>query len=246
MASNLISVLPGELSVRSLDTHFWRDGELVLAQGGIPIYEYRFIPNASPLLRDGGLSELIYCGQIEGLAGMLGRNWKSHLGYFNVPVPPITPGNMFISTPMSNEELSAALRNAAHEFVCFAGKPTDDPPTALDGILSGINGLCKTEEQLGEAPTELACESARNILSEAAQINQIRLDATSIEASEGDLLIHWDGRAKSAVLICSRDGGPSSIYTETLNGTMATGSRLHANATAQFLSETLAWVSSPL
>lgn len=157
--------------------------------------------------------------------------------------PPIRPENIYFYRAISPEEIQRYVAGI------YEGEPSTayqiEDPHPLDQILSAINELCRRQET-EDIPTARACESARQILLDADRIAHICLDATAVEASEGDLLIHWDAPARSVVLICARDGHTPSIYTETLEGVRPTGSNLRNNASAQLLSEALAWVSSPL
>ncbi len=150
--------------------------------------------------------------------------------------PPISRPNIFVYKTMSPDEILAGLQGS---FVAM------DSVNPLDQILSQVNELCNPRQQTEDTPTVAACESARRILAEVQRITPITLGATAVEASEGDLLIHWDTPSRSIVLICPKDGTAPSIYRETLGGTAPTSSHLLRNASAQSLSEALTWVLPP-
>lgn len=115
----------------------------------------------------------------------------------------------------------------------------------LDQILLRVSEACNPRQRSEDTPTASAWASTRHILIDANKIAPIDLDATVVEASDGDLLIHWDTPARSIVLICSRDEHAPSIYRETLEGARPTSSQLSNDASASSLSEALAWVQSP-
>jgi hypothetical protein len=120
------------------------------------------------------------------------------------------------------------------------------PVGALDQILLRVGEICNPREQSDDTPAPSVYASAKDILTEANKISPLLLDATAVEASEGDLLIHWDTPARSVVLICPKNGSHPSIYRETLDGVRPTSSQLLNDASATSLAEALAWVQSPL
>ena len=140
------------------------------------------------------------------------------------------------------ENVERSLNSVA--FPLLVSVPFFERP--LNHVLLAIDELCNNGELSEDTPTALACVSAQKILAEAEEIAQIYVDPTTVEASEGDLLIHWDSPAKSMVLICPGDGSAPSIYTEMLEGVVATTSQLRGSASAQKLSEALTWVMSPV
>jgi hypothetical protein len=115
---------------------------------------------------------------------------------------------------------------------------------ALEEILSEIDRIGQPAENNEDTPTAHACSTARLLLREAHQIGSL-IQATTVESSEGDLLIHWDVRAKSVVLICPKDDRAPSIYREVLDGNKATSSELTNNVSATSLSDAISWVIQP-
>lgn len=109
-------------------------------------------------------------------------------------------------------------------------------------ILHQISDLL-TAAQNEDTPTKAACKCAEQILYATNQIARIPHDITAtVESSEGDILVHWDGQTKGVVLICSREGGAPSIYRERLNRRVTIWSDLHKDGSAASLSEALAWL----
>jgi hypothetical protein len=126
----------------------------------------------------------------------------------------------------------------------YVRRALQNVPRVLDQILLRINEVCNPQERSEDTPTSSVCAEARRIVSEAHKISPINLDVTTVEASEGDLLIHWDTPTKGIVLICPKNGGAPSLYRETLEGVRPTDSELLSNASSTSLSEALAWVQS--
>jgi hypothetical protein len=155
-------------------------------------------------------------------------------GIFDLPFT--SRDNIFVSRAMSPGEILAGLSDSVTAI---------DSTNPIDQILSQANELCNLQGRSEDIPTSAACESARRILTETQRIAPICLDATAVEASDGDLLIHWDTPSRSVVLICPRDGRAPSIYTETLEGVRPIASHLRGDVSAQSLSEALAWVLPP-
>jgi hypothetical protein len=152
---------------------------------------------------------------------------------------PIAAPNIFIHRRVSLEEIWRTVHS-------FPGvRDTTNSPDPLDQIFLQIEEVCNPLDRSEDTPALSVCAAAHDILTEADKINRICLDATAIEGSEGDLLIHWDAPAKSVVLICPRNGRAPSIYKETLDGVRPTTSQLLNDASAISLSEALAWVQSP-
>jgi hypothetical protein len=99
-----------------------------------------------------------------------------------------------------------------------------------------------TANGLQDIPSSRAQETAKRLLSEAQLKRPIYVIASAVEASEGDLLIHWDTAIKSVVLICPASAAkPAQVYTEVLDGRRAVQSEM-IEASPQTLSDALAWV----
>jgi hypothetical protein len=199
------------------------------------VYHYELVQDASTA----GVCPAVFVGACSPvhreISEILRASLADRRGIFDFT--PISRGNVFVYGEISRDEIWAGLHGSVTAI---------NPHNPLEQILSQVNELCNPQERPGDIPTAAACESARQILAEAQKITPICLDATAVEASEGDLLIHWDTPARSLVLICPRDARAPSIYTETLEGVRSTSSNLRGNASAQLLSESLAWVLSPL
>lgn len=115
-------------------------------------------------------------------------------------------------------------------------------PDALARIIREIEELNAVGADQGDTPTKVARQTARVLLSEAQMLCPIYVVPSAIEASEGDLLIHWDSTIKNVVLICpASDAKPAQIYTEILDGKWAIHSEI-VEASAQDLSDALAWL----
>ncbi len=115
-------------------------------------------------------------------------------------------------------------------------------PDSLIRTIREIERLSAQGLQHGDAPAAVAQESAKRLLSEAQMDRPIYVIPSAVEASEGDLLIHWDTAIKSVVLICPASATkPAQIYTEVLEGRRAVHSEL-VEASPQSLSSALAWV----
>lgn len=125
----------------------------------------------------------------------------------------------------------------------FSGVAVRNP---LDQILDRISEVCNPQQPSEDTPAAGVYEAVRRILIAANKITPITLEATAVEASEGDLLLHWDTSTKSVVLIVPKNGGAASVYRETLDGVTPVTSRLEGNASDAILSEAIAWVSSPI
>jgi hypothetical protein len=115
-------------------------------------------------------------------------------------------------------------------------------PDSLIRTIREIEELNADGLQQGDAPAVLAQECAKRLLSEAQLVRPIYVIPSASEASEGDLLIHWDTAVKSVVLICpASTAKPAQIYTEVLDGRRAVHSEM-VEASQQTLSDALAWV----
>jgi hypothetical protein len=115
-------------------------------------------------------------------------------------------------------------------------------PDALVHAIREIEKLNAEGVQRGDAPTKLAQESANRLLYEAQMERPIYVTPSAVEASEGDLLIHWDTSIKSVVLICpASTAKPAQIYMEVLDGKRAVHSEM-VEASPHALSDALAWV----
>jgi|CZKS01.1.fsa_nt_gi hypothetical protein len=115
---------------------------------------------------------------------------------------------------------------------------------ALSRTFIEIDRLRQIEPRT-EAASALAVERAKRLLSEAQTIVPIFLVTSTIESSDGDVLLHWDAPSKSVVLVSpAEERNEPQIYRETLEGKKAVHSEI-GEATAEFLSESLAWVLQP-
>ena len=115
-------------------------------------------------------------------------------------------------------------------------------PDSFVRTIQEIKGLNDLAAQQGEAPTAVAQQTAKTLLAEAQAYRSIYVIPSAVEASEGDVLIHWDTASKSVVLICpASTARPAQIYTEVLEGRRAVHSEM-AEASARTLSDALAWV----
>src|SRR5271169_1015636 len=104
-----------------------------------------------------------------------------------------------------------------------------------NGAIAGLAAVSKTIQEIQnigailqpeeDIPTTLATDTAKRLLSEAQTIASIYLMPTTIEGSDGDLLLHWDTASKGIVLVCPGiEGRAPQIYKETLEGKRATHS----------------------
>ncbi len=115
-------------------------------------------------------------------------------------------------------------------------------PDSLIRTIREIEELNADGLQPGDSPTAAAQENAKRLLSEAQLVRPIYIIPSVVEASEGDLLIHWDTPVKSVVLICpATTAKPAQIYREVLDGKRAVHSEM-VEASPQTLSDALAWV----
>jgi hypothetical protein len=105
-----------------------------------------------------------------------------------------------------------------------------------------IEELSADQSRSGDGPAAVAQESAKRLLCEAQLDRPIYVVPSVVEASEGDLLIHWDTAVKNVVLICPASAGkPAQIYREMLDGKRAVHSEI-MDASPHALSDALAWV----
>jgi hypothetical protein len=112
---------------------------------------------------------------------------------------------------------------------------------AISRTLRDIDLLAKCSDP-DDTPTDHAREQAKLLLAEAQTIRPIFLMASTIEASERDVLVHWDTLEKSVVLVApSVQSKPAQIYTEVLDGKKAITSTI-SDASGSALSTALAWV----
>jgi hypothetical protein len=115
-------------------------------------------------------------------------------------------------------------------------------PDSLIRTIREIEELNDLGLQHGDAPTAEAQENAKRLLSAAQLDRPIYVIPSVVEASEGDLLIHWDTSIKNVVLICpASTSKPAQIYKEVLDGKRAVHSEI-VEASPQALSDALAWV----
>jgi hypothetical protein len=116
---------------------------------------------------------------------------------------------------------------------------------ALFRIVQEIDRLWTGQPANEDTPTRSARDIAIDLLSQAQIRRPFYVMATTVEGSEGDLLIHWDTAFKSVVLICpsSTDKAPQ-VYQEVLEGKKARHSEIH-DASPTTLSDALAWVLQP-
>ena len=150
-----------------------------------------------------------------------------------------------LNSPVIQQGFFYAGRDSAHgEFraSCAIEGGAIIGPDSLIRTIREIDDLSAGSLQNGDVPTAVAQENAKRLLSEA-QINQpIYVIPSAVEASEGDLLIHWDTQVRNVVLICpASNAKPAQIYMETLAGRRAVHSEM-VEASPQSLSEALAWV----
>ena len=118
-------------------------------------------------------------------------------------------------------------------------------PDALSRTLCAIDKLCSLIPAREDTPNRLANQRAKELLSEAQTLAPIAMMPSTIEGSDGDLLIHWDTNSKGIVLICpGQVAKGAQIYREVLNGNRAASSEI-GDATPQTLSAALAWVLQP-
>jgi hypothetical protein len=118
-------------------------------------------------------------------------------------------------------------------------------PDSLIRTIREIEDLNADESRSGDGPSVVAQESAKRLLCEAQLDRPLYLIPSVVEASEGDLLIHWDTAVKSVVLICPASAGkPAQIYREVLDGKRAVHSEI-MDASPRALSDALAWVLRP-
>jgi hypothetical protein len=116
------------------------------------------------------------------------------------------------------------------------------PPQGVADILHNIDVLFRSRQQNEDTPTQEARTCVEQTLALAGQIAPIPRNSAVVEASEGDILIHWNSLTKGVVLICPKDGQSPSIYRETLNGQVTSWSALKKSASAGDLSDALAWL----
>jgi hypothetical protein len=118
-------------------------------------------------------------------------------------------------------------------------------PDALSRTLCAIDKLCRGLPPREDTPSRIAHETAKRLLCEAQTIDLICAMPSTIEGSEGDLLIHWDIGSKSIVLVCPGTPGKApQVYREVLSGNKATHSEM-GDASPETLSAALAWVLQP-
>jgi len=122
----------------------------------------------------------------------------------------------------------------------FSSVLTVAATSALDQIFLQIDELLQSQTCPDDTPTSFALSTARDTLTDANRLVRIP-DASVVEASEGDILIHWNTKTRSVVLISPRSGVYPSIYKETLQGLIPTSSQLITEASPELLSEALAW-----
>lgn len=115
-------------------------------------------------------------------------------------------------------------------------------PDSLIRTIREINELNGAGLQSSDVPSPVAQASAKGLLSEAQLIHPIYVIPSAVEASEGDLLIHWDTAIRNVVLICpASTAKPAQVYMEVLDGKRAAHSEI-VEATPRTLSDALAWV----
>lgn len=115
-------------------------------------------------------------------------------------------------------------------------------PDSLSRTIREIEMLGATQSQTQDVPTVFAKENAKRLLSEAQLDRPIYVIPSAVEASEGDLLIHWDTTIRNVVLICpASTSRPAQIYREVLDGKRAVHSEM-VEASPQSLADALAWV----
>jgi len=115
-------------------------------------------------------------------------------------------------------------------------------PDSLIRTIREIEELSAKGLQRGDTPTPEAEESAKRLLTKAQLRGPIYVIPSAVEASEGDLLIHWDTVIKSVVLVCPASPvKPAQIYKEVLDGKRAVQSEM-VGASPETLSDALAWV----
>jgi hypothetical protein len=117
---------------------------------------------------------------------------------------------------------------------------------AVDKTIQDIAAIGALTQPNEDIPTPFAMDTAKQLLQDAQAIAPIYLVPTTIEGSDGDLLIHWDTISKGVVLICPRDGGREpQVYKETLQGNRAASHSEMTLASSENLSAALAWVLQP-
>jgi hypothetical protein len=115
-------------------------------------------------------------------------------------------------------------------------------PDSLFRTIREIEELSAKGAQHGDTPASEAEERAKRLLAAAQLRRPIYVIPSSVEASEGDLLIHWDTAIKNVVLICpASTAKPAQIYMEVLDGKRAVHSEM-VGASPETLSDALAWV----
>jgi hypothetical protein len=117
-------------------------------------------------------------------------------------------------------------------------------PDAVFRLMKDIDAIHLMPKN-DDTPSEIAVGAAKRLICEAQNMRPIFLLASVVECSEGDLLIHWDTAIKNVVLVSPGSSNkPSTIYKETLDGRVAIHSEL-TKASAEELSDALAWVLQP-
>lgn len=150
-----------------------------------------------------------------------------------------------LNSPVMQQGFFYAGNSSAHgEFraLCPIEGGVVIGPDSLIRTIREIERLSAQGLQHGDAASAVAQESAKRLLSEAQMDRPIYVIPSAIEASEGDLLIHWDTATKSVVLICpASTTKPAQIYREVLDGRRAIHSEM-VEASSHSLSSALAWV----
>lgn len=147
--------------------------------------------------------------------------------------PVIDHGSFYVSRASAHGEV--AVLHATESGASIA-------PDALIRAIKEIDDLGAEGVSSGDKPTRLAQTTAKRLLLRAHAKRPIYVVPTAVEASDGDLLIHWDAVIRSVVLICPAFASkPAQIYTEALDGKRAIDSGI-GEATPQALSDALAWV----
>ncbi len=123
---------------------------------------------------------------------------------------------------------------------CYTGVTGVIGPNIVLKIFRDIENMegCPDEDR----PSESALQSAKKLLCEADFLHPIFFMPSVIEATEHDILLHWDGASKSVVLICPADDDkPAQVYREVLEGVKAKHSEM-SPATPRSLTDALAWM----
>lgn len=147
--------------------------------------------------------------------------------------PVIQQGSFYASRASAHGEF--AVLHATESGACIG-------PDALIRAIKEIDDLSPKGVPSGDAPTQFAQATAKRLLLEAHANRPIYIVPSAVEASDGDLLIHWDAAIRNVVLICPASASkPAQIYTEVLDGKRAIHSEM-VEASAQTVSDALAWV----